>query len=333
MKLLACKTYDPDVAVVKNTTALIAMTALDTTNLRCAFTIPAHGMIRVHLAGVLHGATTVPQIMLGVLEGVTVRGRQRPMLGGGNVAATTGLLAESWYTLTGLTPGVVNWDAAYGVETVVAATGLKYGGPNNATANDAFGAFVFEVWDPAPASAGGAGATAQEVWEYATRALTDKAGFGVTSLGAGTVTAASIAAAALNGKGDWNVGKTGYSLTQAFPTNFAALAITAPGAVTAGTVGDKTGYTLATAPPTVAQIRAEMDASSTKLANLDAAVSTRMATFTYAAPDNAGITAIKAQTDKLVWTSMDCLKVDTFCINGVRVYGGGTDASKWRGVA
>jgi len=43
------------------------------------------------------------------------------------------------------------------------------------------------------------------------------------------ITAAGINAAALNGKGDWNIGKTGYSLTQAFPTNFSALAITAGG--------------------------------------------------------------------------------------------------------
>jgi hypothetical protein len=32
------------------------------------------------------------------------------------------------------------------VETVVASTGLKYGGPNNTTTNDAFGGFAFEVW-------------------------------------------------------------------------------------------------------------------------------------------------------------------------------------------
>ncbi len=37
--------------------------------------------------------------------------------------------------------------AAYGVETLVASTGLKYGGPNNTTANDAFGAFQFEIWE------------------------------------------------------------------------------------------------------------------------------------------------------------------------------------------
>jgi hypothetical protein len=46
------------------------------------------------------------------------------------------------------------------------------------------------------------------------------------------LTAAGIAATALNGKGDWNVGKTGYALTQTFPTNFADLKI----AVTSGIV-------------------------------------------------------------------------------------------------
>ena len=42
----------------------------------------------------------------------------------------------------------------------------------------------------------------------------------------GTLAAAQIEASALDGKGDWNVGKTGYSLTQAFPTNFADMSIT-----------------------------------------------------------------------------------------------------------
>lgn len=39
--------------------------------------------------------------------------------------------------------------------------------------------------------------------------------------------------------------KTGYSLSQSFPSNFAALAITGGGAVTVGTNSDKTGYSLA----------------------------------------------------------------------------------------
>lgn len=51
---------------------------------------------------------------------------------------------------------------------------------------------------------------------------------------AGWITAAGIAEGAFNGKGDWNVGKTGYSLTQAFPANFSAMSITAGGLVDMG---------------------------------------------------------------------------------------------------
>jgi hypothetical protein len=50
---------------------------------------------------------------------------------------------------------------------------------------------------------------------------------------AGWLTAAGIAASALNGKGDWNIGKTGYALTQTFPTNFSSMSITAGGIVKA----------------------------------------------------------------------------------------------------
>jgi hypothetical protein len=147
MALLAGAHYDPAVAVSKVTTAALAMTAIDTVNLRLVFTVPSSGKVLVRLKGVLHGAATYPQILLGVLEGATVRGRSAPELGGGNLAATTICHAESVFLVTGLTPAAsLTWDAAYGVETLVAATGLKYGGPNNATANDAFGGFVFEIW-------------------------------------------------------------------------------------------------------------------------------------------------------------------------------------------
>jgi len=45
----------------------------------------------------------------------------------------------------------------------------------------------------------------------------------------------------------WNEGKTGYSLTQSFPTNFADMAITlTTGQVTVGTNNDKSGYALTT---------------------------------------------------------------------------------------
>lgn len=148
MALLAAKTYDPAVAVTKATTAALAMTALDTTNLRLSFTVPANGSVLVRLQGVLHGATTFPQILLGVLEGATVRGRVAPVGGlTGTALATTFLPVEALFVVTGLTPAAsLTWDAAYGVETLVAATGIKYGGPNDATANNAFGAFIFECW-------------------------------------------------------------------------------------------------------------------------------------------------------------------------------------------
>lgn len=47
------------------------------------------------------------------------------------------------------------------------------------------------------------------------------------------------------------------------------------------------------------EIRTEMDANSTKLANLDVTVGSRLSTAGYTAPDNAGIAAIKAKTDNL----------------------------------
>lgn len=149
MACLGVKTYDPAVAVSKATTAALALTALDTTNLRIPFTVPPSGRVLVRLKGVLHGAATFPQIVLGVLEGATVRGRAVPIgAPTGTALATTMMPVEATFVVDGLTPGAnLTWDAAYGVETLVAATGLKYGGPNNTTANDAFGAFSFEIWD------------------------------------------------------------------------------------------------------------------------------------------------------------------------------------------
>lgn len=149
MACLGARLYDPAVAVVKATSALLAMTAIDTTNLRITFTVPTSGRVLVRLQSVVHGATTYPQILLGVLEGVTVRMRVTPMAGmAGTALATTQLPVEAVGVIQGLTPGAsLTWDAAYGVETLVASTGLKYGGPNDVTANNAFGGFRFEVWE------------------------------------------------------------------------------------------------------------------------------------------------------------------------------------------
>lgn len=149
MAVLGAVLYDPGTAVTKNTTAALAMTALDTTNLRIVFTVPSSGRVLVRMVGTIHGAATYPQILLGVLEGATVKGRVSPDATiGGTALATTMMNVEAMFVVPGLTPAAsLTWDAAYGVETLVAATGLKYGGPNNTTANDAFGAFVYEIWE------------------------------------------------------------------------------------------------------------------------------------------------------------------------------------------
>lgn len=148
MPILAAADYDPAAAVSKATTALLAMTALDTTNLRVTFTVPANGCVLVRLRGQVVGATTFPRILLGVLEGATVRLRMSPVGGWQTITATTPVAGECVGLVTGLTPGAsLTWDAAYGVERLLAATNLKYGGPNDATGADAFGAFTFEVWD------------------------------------------------------------------------------------------------------------------------------------------------------------------------------------------
>jgi hypothetical protein len=147
MACIAYSLYDPAVAVTRATTSAIAMTALDTTNLRLTFTVPPSGRVLVRMQGAVHGATTCPQLLFGVLEGATVRGRVVPKLNAVNMTAASLVVAESTVVVGGLTPGAqVTWDAAYGVETAAASTGIKYGGPDSATGNNAFGGFSFEVW-------------------------------------------------------------------------------------------------------------------------------------------------------------------------------------------
>jgi hypothetical protein len=51
--------------------------------------------------------------------------------------------------------------------------------------------------------------------------------------------------------------------------------------------------------PTVVQIRSELDSNSTKLANLDASISSRLAAADYTAPANSAIAAIQAKTNNL----------------------------------
>lgn len=148
-KLIASKLYDPSTAVTQSTAALLAMTAMDTTNLRHTFTVPTSGKVIVRLRGLVHGATTFPQIRYGVMNGSTVVASQVGV--GGNAATnanTAHMIQDVVMLVDGLTPAAsLTWDAAYSVETLLASTGIKYGGPNNTTANDAFGGFLYEIWE------------------------------------------------------------------------------------------------------------------------------------------------------------------------------------------
>lgn len=148
MALLAAKTYDPATAVSKATTAATVLTALDTTNLRSTFTVPSNGSVLVRMHAVLTGATTFPQVLLGVLEGTTVRGRVAPTgAPTGTALATTLMPVDAVFVVAGLTAAAsLTWDAAYAVQLGVTSSALKYGGTNVATAGTAWGAFCFEIY-------------------------------------------------------------------------------------------------------------------------------------------------------------------------------------------
>lgn len=148
MTLLAGTLYDPSTLATKATSAALAMTALDTTNLRLSFTVPANGAVLVRLRGTLEGGTTAPGVLLGVLEGSTVRGRTWAFGAFLGSAATSRAGLESLFVVPGLTPAAnLTWDAAYGVQTATSGTSLRYGGPNDTTTDNANGGFAFEIHD------------------------------------------------------------------------------------------------------------------------------------------------------------------------------------------
>lgn len=146
MAVLYANNYDPQGAasVTKSTAAALAMTALDTSNLRATITAPTNGAVLVRIKVAQKGTGNNPSILLGVLDGATVRGRAAPLAG-----RTALHVYEALFLVTGLTPGnIYNLDAAYGVETGVSTTTIGWGGPNNnTTANDAYGAITYEITD------------------------------------------------------------------------------------------------------------------------------------------------------------------------------------------
>ncbi len=156
MSLLAAVSYDPAGFVSKATSSLLAMTALDTTNLRTpSFTVPANGTVFVRVRGAITGGATFPQTLLGVLQSGTVKGRAAPRLCKASAATSAIPTCEAAFLVTGLTPAAsIQFDAAYGVEFVVASTNIRYGGADDANVTNAFGAFSLEVWDTTALVAG-----------------------------------------------------------------------------------------------------------------------------------------------------------------------------------
>lgn len=148
MACLAATSYDPASAVSKSCASLLAMTAIDTTNLRLTFTAPTNGIVMVRMRTLIHGSAGTANILLGVLDGATVKGRMVPITGKTSGAGNQRQTKEVQFLVTGLTPGnSYTWDAAYAVQVVNGSTPMKYGGPDNATTNDAFGAFDFSIWE------------------------------------------------------------------------------------------------------------------------------------------------------------------------------------------
>lgn len=146
--LLAATLFDPAVRVTVSTTTLAAMTAFDTTNLRLTFTAPASGsvLVRIRVPAQSSGGAVTPVVMLGILDGSTVRLRVTPIAQptSGGVSSRNYYGSEGQGVITGLA-GTFTWDAAYAVQST-AGIGFSYGGPNNATGNNASGGFLYEIW-------------------------------------------------------------------------------------------------------------------------------------------------------------------------------------------
>ncbi len=152
MKLLAGTCYDPASQASKATSSLLAMTAFDTTNLRLTFTVPSNGAVLVRLRTVVGSAASVPQLLLGLLDhsnSDVVKARQAVLMPG--VTSNSSSLVQpiaATFVITGLTPGAsLTYDAAYGVEIVIASSVIRYGGPNDTTAANAGGGFSYEIFD------------------------------------------------------------------------------------------------------------------------------------------------------------------------------------------
>jgi hypothetical protein len=331
--------------VSKATTAGSVLAAFDTTNLRLTGTVPPSGKIYWKIKSALHGAATYPQCLLGVLSGASVVARAPVMMAGGNLAATTICAIWAEGIITGTPGAAFTYDAAWACETGVASTGIKYGGPNDTTVNNAFGGISFELWDCCPVWTPSSGAaptttvsqridTIDDFIDTEIAALTTSVGNNTTALTSIQADTDNIQtrlpAALVSGRMDSSVGAMAADVLTAaaaaadFGTEVGtAVWATATRVLTAGTniaLAKGTGVT-GFNDLSAAQVNAEVD---TGIA--DAALATAANLAVVAGYLDTEIAAIKNKTDNLpaapastgdvttVGTAVAAVKVDTAAI-------------------
>lgn len=92
-------------------------------------------------------------------------------------------------------------------------------------------------------------------------------------------------------------------------------------------------YGAASMAPVVAELEIvaydPFNATSLGLSRIDAAITSRLAGASYAAPDNTSITSIKTQTDKFVFTVANQVDANIQYVNDVLVNGVGSVGNPW----
>jgi hypothetical protein len=150
-RFLGGTVYDPSTAGALTLTADTAMADCDATNLALTITAPASQNIWWRARVVYTGASsTVGSCLLGIREGSSLVGgtRQGPRRSiAESMLASSATVLEASGFITGISAGSHTYKLAAGTQLAASAGGaLKWGGPNNTTANDAWGGALFEIW-------------------------------------------------------------------------------------------------------------------------------------------------------------------------------------------
>jgi fibronectin-binding autotransporter adhesin len=149
------------------------------------------------------------------------------------VASTTNITAGTITTVTNLTNAPTAGDLTATMKTSV-TTAATAATPTAAAVTGAVGSVTGNVGGNVTGSVGSVvGAVGSVTGNVGGNVVGSVASVTAAvllpTIPANWISASGIAASALNGKGDWNIGKTGYSLTQTFPSNFSVQVISATG--------------------------------------------------------------------------------------------------------